>query len=59
MEDLDLRQRMKQLAAQVLEHRRRYYVLDAPIISDTEYDALERELRELEAHCRVSCIALV
>ena len=40
--------RMRELAAQVLEHRRRYYVLDDPIVSDTEYDALERELRELE-----------
>lgn len=41
--------RMKELASQVLEHRRRYYVLDAPIVSDAEYDALERELRRLEA----------
>ena len=41
--------RMRELAAQVLEHRRRYYVLDDPIVSDAEYDALERELRELEA----------
>ena len=40
--------RMRELAAQVLEHRRRYYVLDSPIVSDAEYDALERELRELE-----------
>ncbi|MBL0210971.1 MAG: NAD-dependent DNA ligase LigA [Holophagaceae bacterium] len=39
---------MKQLADQVLEHRRRYYVQDAPAISDAEYDALERELRGLE-----------
>jgi len=46
---MDALERMKELAAQVLEHRRRYYVLDAPVISDTEYDALERELRELEA----------
>lgn len=46
---MDVLERMKQLAAQVLEHRRRYYVLDAPIISDAEYDALERELRDLEA----------
>jgi len=41
--------RMQALAAEVLEHRRRYYVLDAPIVSDAEYDALEQELRELEA----------
>ncbi len=41
--------RMKELAALVLEHRRRYYVLDEPIVSDAEYDALERELRQMEA----------
>jgi DNA ligase (NAD+) len=41
--------RMRDLAAQVLEHRRRYYVLDAPTVSDAEYDALERELRQLES----------
>jgi DNA ligase (NAD+) len=46
---MDPRDRMKHLAAQVLEHRRRYFVLDQPILSDSEYDALERELRELEA----------
>lgn len=45
---MDLVVRMKALASQVLEHRRRYYVLDAPIVADEEYDALERELRELE-----------
>jgi len=41
--------RMKELASLVLEHRRRYYVLDTPTVSDAEYDALERELRDLEA----------
>lgn len=45
----DLRQRMKELADQVRMHRHRYYVLDKPVISDAEYDALERELRGLEA----------
>lgn len=46
---MDLRQRMKELADQVRMHRHRYYVLDQPVISDAEYDALERELRGLEA----------
>ncbi|HJW09936.1 MAG TPA: NAD-dependent DNA ligase LigA [Holophagaceae bacterium] len=46
---MDLKTRMHNLAEQVREHRRRYYVLDAPTVSDAEYDALERELRELEA----------
>ena len=44
-----LRDRMKQLADALRLHRYRYYVLDQPTISDAEYDALERELRELEA----------
>lgn len=34
---------------QVEEHRARYYGDDAPTISDAAYDALERELRDLEA----------
>jgi DNA ligase (NAD+) len=43
-----LRHRMKELADQVRWHRHRYYVLDQPAVSDAEYDALERELRNLE-----------
>ena len=46
---MDPQERMQALAAQVLEHRRRYFVLDQPILSDSEYDALERELRDMEA----------
>jgi DNA ligase (NAD+) len=45
---MDVKARMQELSAQVLEHRRRYYVLDQPVLSDAEYDALERQLRELE-----------
>lgn len=45
----DLRQRMKDLADQVRMHRHRYFVLDQPTVSDAEYDALERDLRALEA----------
>jgi DNA ligase (NAD+) len=44
-----LRDRLKRLADEVREHRHRYYVLDQPTLSDAEYDALERELRDLEA----------
>ena len=43
------RARWKELAEAITDHRYRYYVLDAPIISDGEYDALERELIALEA----------
>jgi DNA ligase (NAD+) len=46
---MDLRQRMKDLADQVRMHRYRYYVLDQPTLADAEYDALERDLRALEA----------
>ncbi len=46
---METREYMRDLAARVLEHRRRYFVLDQPVLSDSEYDALERELRDLEA----------
>ncbi len=44
----DPRRRVAELTAELLEHDRRYYVEGAPSISDAEYDALFRELRELE-----------
>lgn len=37
------------LRQQLHEHNRRYYVLNQPEISDQEFDALMRELQELEA----------
>lgn len=42
-------QRATALRAQLLDHSYRYYVLSQPVISDAEYDALTRELREIEA----------
>ena len=42
-------ERVKKLREEIEYHNYRYYVLDSPVISDTEYDALMRELRELEA----------
>lgn len=42
------RQRHDQLAAEISDHRHRYYVLDAPTISDGEFDALMRELESIE-----------
>ncbi len=36
------------LRSELEEHNRRYYEHDAPTISDADYDALFRELRELE-----------
>jgi DNA ligase (NAD+) len=42
------RQRHAELSAQITENRHRYYVLDAPVISDAEFDTLMRELEGLE-----------
>ena len=42
------RKRARELHAQLHEHNYRYYVLDDPLISDAEYDALLRELQDLE-----------
>jgi len=41
--------RVEELRALVRHHEYRYYVLDSPEIADAEYDALYRELQELEA----------
>lgn len=43
------KQRLDDLKTQLTEHNHRYYVLDAPIVSDAEYDALMRELMAIEA----------
>ncbi len=43
------RQRVAELRRQINEHNVRYYVYDDPVISDTEYDALLRQLEALEA----------
>jgi DNA ligase (NAD+) len=42
------RERAAALAQEIDEHQYRYHVLDAPVISDGEYDALMRELQQLE-----------
>ena len=41
--------RITRLRREIEEHDRRYYVEARPTIADAEYDALFRELRELEA----------
>jgi len=40
--------RVEELRSEISQYDYRYYVLDDPIISDGEYDALMRELRDLE-----------
>lgn len=46
---LEIMERVKKLREEIEYHNYRYYVLDSPVISDAEYDALMRELKELEA----------
>ncbi|MCM8626737.1 NAD-dependent DNA ligase LigA [Accumulibacter sp.] len=41
--------RASALRAEIEQHNYRYYVLDAPSISDAEYDRLFRELQQIEA----------
>ena len=43
------RKRVKELHRLIHHHNERYYQLDAPEISDAEYDALLRELQLLES----------
>jgi DNA ligase (NAD+) len=48
MDDKALQNRLKDLREKVLFHNYRYHVLDAPLISDAEYDKLLVELRQIE-----------
>ncbi len=50
MEDqTDVRERLAALRDIVSQHQHCYYVEDRPTVSDAEYDALYRELQDLEA----------
>lgn len=46
---MDYKQEMEQLRREIEKNNRLYYDLDAPAISDFEYDAMMRRLKELEA----------
>ena len=46
--DLGARSRVEELRTTIDHHNYRYHVLDAPEVSDAEYDALMRELLALE-----------
>jgi len=48
MNEQDARRRHAELRDEIDHHRRLYYQEAAPEISDTQYDALERELAQLE-----------
>ncbi len=44
-----IEQEIADLRREILEHDYRYYALSQPVVSDVEYDALMKRLRELEA----------
>ena len=46
---MDQREELEQLRRELNQHNYNYYVLDAPTITDYEYDHLLRRLEELEA----------
>lgn len=46
---MSVRDRYAELLVELREHNHRYHVLDTPIISDTAYDELYRELTQIEA----------
>lgn len=43
-----LHKQVEKLRQQINEHNHAYHVLDEPIISDAEYDALMQSLKKLE-----------
>ena len=45
---MDIKKHITDLKDKLNEHNHSYYVLDSPIISDSEYDLLLRELESLE-----------
>ena len=46
----EVKKKIETLVKELNEHNYRYHVLDAPVISDAEYDKLFRRLKELEEH---------
>ena len=46
---MDEKQRIEQLRRELHEHNYRYYVQNQPLISDQDFDALMKELQDLEA----------
>jgi DNA ligase (NAD+) len=44
----DIKKEIEKLVSELNEHSYRYYVLDAPVISDAEYDKLFRRLQDHE-----------
>ena len=46
-------QKIAALVHEIEEHNYNYYVLDRPVISDSEFDKLFRELQELEKNIHI------
>ena len=44
----EIKNKIEKLRAEINRHNHLYYVLDSPEISDAEYDALMRQLKQLE-----------
>lgn len=45
---IDIQQRINLLRREINKHRYHYYILNKPLISDFEYDMLEKMLKDLE-----------
>jgi DNA ligase (NAD+) len=43
-----IKKEIEKLVKEINEHNYRYYVLDAPVIADAEYDRMFRQLKDLE-----------
>ncbi len=46
--ETSINQRLRELRAEIARHDYQYYVLDAPVIDDSQYDTLFRSLQTLE-----------
>lgn len=44
----DIKKQIEELKEKINYHNHKYYILDNPVISDTEYDGLFRKLKDLE-----------
>ncbi len=44
----EVKARAEKLREQINYHNHRYYIMDSPVVSDADYDALMRELKQLE-----------
>ena len=56
---MGIKEKIEALRNQLHEHNRKYYIDDAPVISDYEFDMLLKELESLEALIRNMLIPTV